>query len=337
MSYPPIPPIVRRAVARVADWLQAQLGWFSERLDGVKLLAPVFAYFGLIGALLFGMTGFIAALGLATIIGLAGQRVSADFMLSLYGAEPIAPTQGASLRSALATLAERANLHNPPALAVIPSLTVGAFAVGVQPRTALLVTEGLLRRHALSDVVALLAHEMSHIRNGDLAIFALADTLTRVAQLLAYVGLVLAGLEALSWFMGERWMSWWPIALLLLAPTANSQLQLTLSASRQRDADAGAVELLGDPALLVAALSKFNADQGHPLDDLRLPVPQRRTPLPSPLRAHPQSGGRIAAITGRKAVKRHDPLVVRDEPMVSLIGYGPIEMRPRNRWPGIWF
>jgi heat shock protein HtpX len=296
-------PLLRRAITSVTGWLQTTLGWFTERVDGVALLAPAFAYLGLIGALLLGSAGFLIALIVSAIIGLAGQRVSADFMLSLYGAEPIAPTQGASLRAALATLAQRADIKDQPALAVIPSLTVGAFAVGTHPRTALLVTEGLLRRHALSDVVALLAHEMSHIRNGDLPLFALADTLTRVAQVLAYVGLILVGLEALAWFMGDHWIRWWPIALLLLAPTANSQLQLNLAGPRERDADISAAELLGDPTLLIAVLGKVTPDQGSPLDDVRLP----------------------------------ESLVVRDEPMVSLIGYGPIEMRPRNRWPGIWF
>jgi heat shock protein HtpX len=330
-------PILRRAIAAVTRGLQTALAWFTERFDGVSLLAPAFAYIALIGALLLGTTGFVIALVVSTIIGLAGQRVSADFMLSLYGAEPIAPSQGASLRAALATLAQRADLKAPPALAVIPSLTVGAFAVGTQPRTALLVTEGLLRRHALGDVVALLAHEISHIRNGDLPLFALADTLTRVAQMLAYIGLILAGFEAFAWFTGDHWISWWPIALLVLAPTANSQLQINLAGPRERDADVSAAELLGDASQLIAALGKVGSDQGSPIDDMRLPVPQRRTPNPSPLRSHPPSRSRIAALMSRPPSKRHDSLVVRDEPMVSLIGYGPIEMRPRNRWPGIWF
>lgn len=337
MTNTPIPPLVNRVSAAILAKAQTTVGWFSERMDGVSLLAPAFAYMGLIGALLFGATGFLIALVISGLVGVAGQRVSADFMLSLYGAEPIAPTQGASLRSALATLAQRAELRDPPALAVIPSLTVGAFAVGVHPRTALLVTEGLLRRSALSDVIAILAHEMSHIRNGDLPLFALADTLTRVAQVLAYVGLVLAGLESVAWFMGEHWIRWWPIVLLLLAPTANTQLQLALSGPRERDADLSAAELLGDPALLITALGTIKPDHGHPLDDLRLPVPQRRSPLPSPLRSHPSSQSRIASLTSRPSTKRHERLVIRDEPMVSLIGYGPIEMRPRNRWPGIWF
>jgi heat shock protein HtpX len=28
---------------------------------------------------------------------------------------------------------------------------------------------------------------------------------------------------------------------------------------------------------------------------------------------------------------------VAEEPMISLIGLGPIAMRPRYRFPGVWF
>ena len=27
----------------------------------------------------------------------------------------------------------------------------------------------------------------------------------------------------------------------------------------------------------------------------------------------------------------------REEPLVTLVGVGPIEMRPRYRWSGLWF
>ena len=30
-------------------------------------------------------------------------------------------------------------------------------------------------------------------------------------------------------------------------------------------------------------------------------------------------------------------LSIAEEPMVSLIGLGPIAMRPRYRWTGVWF
>ena len=31
------------------------------------------------------------------------------------------------------------------------------------------------------------------------------------------------------------------------------------------------------------------------------------------------------------------PLDVAEGPRISLVGVGPIEMRPRYRWPGVWF
>jgi heat shock protein HtpX len=33
----------------------------------------------------------------------------------------------------------------------------------------------------------------------------------------------------------------------------------------------------------------------------------------------------------------HEPLVIVEQPMMTLVGYGPGDMRPRYRWPGLWF
>jgi heat shock protein HtpX len=31
------------------------------------------------------------------------------------------------------------------------------------------------------------------------------------------------------------------------------------------------------------------------------------------------------------------PLDIEEGPRISLVGVGPIQMRPRYRWPGVWF
>jgi heat shock protein HtpX len=70
---------------------------------------------------------------------------------------------------------------------------------------------------------------------------------------------------------------------------------------------------------------------------MMLPVPARRIPQPSLLRSHPSTEERIArlrAIQGREMLPQ---LSITEEPMVSLIGVGPIAMRPRYRWTGVWF
>jgi heat shock protein HtpX len=54
------------------------------------------------------------------------------------------------------------------------------------------------------------------------------------------------------------------------------------------------------------------------------------------LRFAPPAERRIALLNALQAPPM-PPLDIAEGPRISLIGVGPIEMRPRYRWPGVWF
>ncbi|MEQ1698074.1 MAG: M48 family metalloprotease [Hyphomicrobiaceae bacterium] len=322
---------------RVQSLVPHAQNWWDRHRDAAQLAGPAACYLAVVCVLLFGTWGLLVAVLVSAVLVKSGPNVSADTMLSLYRAQPIAPRQGAALRAALATLSARAELKSTPAIAIIPSMAVGAFSAGQEPRTAIMMTEGLLRRYSLREIVAITAHEVAHMKAGDLAFFSLADVMTRLAQFLSYLGTALFVIDTLAWLIGEDLLNWWVVALLLLAPFLNSQLQLALSRQREYDADRMASSLLGGTEQVAALALAMEPDFGTPLDDFRFPVPQRRSPIPSPARAH------LAGSIRAERLRNGDPppllpaLTVTDEPLVSLVGVGPIEMRPRNRWPGLWF
>lgn len=311
--------------------------WWERHHDKAQLAGPAAAYLAVVCVLLFGPWGLLAAVLASALLVRYGPSVSADTMLSLYRAQPIAPRQGAALRGALATLATRAELKSTPAIAIIPSMAVGAFSAGHEPRTAILMTEGLLRRYSLREIVTITAHEIAHMKAGDLPFFALADVMTRLAQALCYLGTALFAVDTLAWLIGEDLVSWWVVALLLLAPCLNSQLQLALPRQREYDADRLASSLLGSTDQVAALALAMEPDFGTPFDDFRFPLPQRRSPIPSPARAHLAGSIRADRLREGDPPSLLPPLTITDEPLVSLVGVGPIEMRPRNRWPGLWF
>ena len=127
------------------------------------------------------------------------------------------------------------------------------------------------------------------------------------------------------------------LALLYLAPTASSLIQLGLSRTREYDADLEGASLTGDPEALASALEKLERYQGHFWEDMRLPVPGRRIPQPSLLRSHPRTEDRVARLRALSERPMLPHLAVAEEPMVSLVGLGPVAMRPRYRWTGVWF
>ena len=75
---------------------------------------------------------------------------------------------------------------------VIPSTTLNAFATGRPDKAVIGITDGLLRRLDANELAGVLAHEISHVRNNDLAVMSLADVMTRFTQMLSYLALFLA-------------------------------------------------------------------------------------------------------------------------------------------------
>jgi heat shock protein HtpX len=208
--------------------------------------------------------------------------------------------------------------------------------VGSSQRFAIAVTEGLLRRLTMREVAGVLAREVAHAQRGDLLVLGIADFVSRCAQGLYYVGLALAALNILRGISGGEPVSWLSVLLLILAPALMTLLQLGLSRTREIEVDRAAALLTGDPLGLASAVSRLDASPGTSLDDLIPPVPARKVPLPSMLRYPPPADRRIARLNAFQ-VPPMPPLDVAEGPRISLVGVGPIEMRPRYRWPGVWF
>lgn len=277
----------------------------------------------------------IAILAGAGIVALA-SRVSPGTIMRIYGARPYQAGDLAQFDRITSVLAHRAGLRRAPQLYVVPSMLLSAFSVGSSQRFAIALTEGLLRRLTMREVAAVLAREVAHAQRGDLLVLGIADFVSRCAQGLYYTGLALAALNILRGISGGELVSWLSVVLLILAPTLMTLLQLALSRAREIEADRAAALLTGDPLGLASALSRLDASPGSPLDDLIPPVPARQVPLPSMLRYPPPADRRIARLNTFQAPPM-PPLDIAEGPRISLVGVGPIEMRPRYRWPGVWF
>jgi heat shock protein HtpX len=287
--------------------------------------------------LLWSWTGVLVALVWIGALYAFAPRLPPEMIMALYRAKPIDPNQGGQIVYIVEELARRARLPAVPAVYVIPSMTLNAFATGTPGNAVVGITEGLLRRLSLRELAGVLAHELSHVRNGDLAVMSLADVMTRFTQALSYLAVILAFFNLPAWLLGDSDMPFSALLLLYLTPTIGSLLQLGLSRTREYDADLEGAELTGDPRGLASALDKLERYQGSFWEDLMFPVPSRRIPQPSLLRSHPpteQRGARLLALENRELAP---PIEVVEEPFVSMVGMGPGSMQPRYRFPGVWF
>src|SRR5215470_8850311 len=287
--------------------------------------------------LLWSWTGALVALAWIGLLYLFAPRLPPEIIMRMYRARPIDPRQGEQILYIVGELAHRAGLPVAPAVYVIPSMTLNAFATGAPNRAAVGITEGLLRRLSLRELAGVLAHELSHVRNGDLSVMALADVMTRFTQALSYLAVILAIFNLPAWLLGDADMPFLGLLLLYLAPTIGSLLQLALSRTREYDADLEGAELTGDPRGLASALAKLERYQGSFWEDLMFPVPARRIPQPSLLRSHPPTEERIRRLLELEHRELPPPIEVVEEPMVSMVGVSPGSMQPRYRFPGVWF
>lgn len=273
-------------------------------------------------------------LALGGVIALAlGPRLTPGLMLRLYGARELRPAQFPAAFALLDSLTERAGLARRPRLYYIPSAVLNAFSLGRRDDAAVALTDGLLRALAPRELTGVLAHEISHIRNNDLWIMSLADTISRLTVFMSYFGLLLLVLALPALLFGGGGFPLLLVPLLLAAPSLASLLQLALSRTREYDADLDAAGLTGDPAGLAAALDKLERAQGGLWE--RIFLPGRRLPDPSLLRSHPPTAERIRRLLALRPPRTRPawPIEAGFGPPAHL---SPVRRPPRLHWTGTW-
>jgi heat shock protein HtpX len=158
-----------------------------------------------------------------------------------------------------------------PRLAVIPTDVPNAFATGRNPKNSVVaVTEGLWNRLTKPEIEGVLAHELSHIGNRDVAIMTVSSFFAMVAAILMRMGLW-GGM-----FGGGRDRSGgtpvWLImfAVSLLTYVISYVLILMISRYREYAADRGAAIITGAPENLMSALQRIASNITQiPQRDLR--------------------------------------------------------------------
>ncbi len=260
-------------------------------LQSALLLVGMLGLLSLCVWIVFGPEGTLWALGGWLLALLLSPRISPRLLLRLYRAQRLHPRQFPAGFGILEELSRRAGLDFVPALYYVPSATLNAFTMGRGDDVVIAVTDGMLRTLGRREFAGVIAHELSHVRNNDLWVMSLADSISRLTNLMTLAGAILLIVNLPFLLTGQAQVSWLLVALLLLAPTIGNLLQMGLSRAREYDADLDAAALTGDPAGLASALMKLEHHHSRLWEQLLLPG--RRIPDPSLLRSHPPTEERI--------------------------------------------
>lgn len=258
-------------------------------LLGVLLVIMIIAGWNVLGpgGLVLAGAGFALSLVLMSKRAVVG---------GVRGARRLSSYEAPELAALVDRLSHRAGLVRRPELFYLPTRVMNAAAAGDPDAPMLFVTDGILRRLNGRELEAVLAHEISHIRNRDLALFRLTELLRSMTGTVAQFGLILLFLTLPAAIAGGG-TSMGLVLLLIAAPTLSLAVQLAVMRTREFGADIGAVELTGDPMALASALKKLEYPR---FDFFRLPT---RTADRSLFRTHPATDERIERLLrmGRRA------------------------------------
>ncbi|RMG56954.1 MAG: peptidase M48 [Gammaproteobacteria bacterium] len=261
-----------------------------NRVHSLLLLAATLAVPALAGWLLWGLGGLLLlGFGVALLL-LWGAHADPARVLRLFGGRPLTPARAPGLYGLVQELADRAGLPRVPRLYLVSLPMVNAFAVGHADNAALAVTPSLLDTLDRRELAGVLAHEIAHVRNGDLRLLTLAGLAEQTASLLA--GLTsFSVLLSLPWILvGQVRVQWLPLMLLLAAPHLATLLARALSRVREFGADLVAVALTGDPEGLARALARLEWRERSFWRRLLGSSPLK---IPYLLRTHPDTDERI--------------------------------------------
>jgi heat shock protein HtpX len=289
----------------------------------------------LLGRLLLGpgAAWMVGAMGVVAL--LFGPRVSPAVVMRLYRARPLTPWELPEVQEVVAELAARAGLQSVPRLYYVPTHVLNAFSVGDRGHAAIGLTDGVLRRLAPRELVAVLAHETAHVAHDDVRVMSLADLISRITSTLSTLGQAML-LLSLFLAMGSVAVPWTTLLLLVFGPMLMGLLQLALSRTREFSADLGAVRITGDPVGLASALRKLERSERGLLESILMPG--RRNPEPSLLRTHPATEARVERLlelAGREPERAQ--LRSRERGYSMPSHFMPLRERPRYGLFGLWY
>lgn len=229
------------------------------------MLMLVLLYIVFLGLLAFAGIPFEFLLFIAVAMAAFQYFMSDKLVLRTTGARVVTPQEEPRLHAMIERLAAMADMPKPKKVAIMDTHVPNAFATGRNPRNAVVaVTRGLLDRLDEKEIEAVLAHELTHVKNRDVMVLTWASIIVIMAgflmQMLFWMSLfggIGGGRDRRD--SGNAAMVMIAVYVGTIAVYFLSQiLIMTLSRYREFAADRGSAILTGAPLQLASALSKIS-------------------------------------------------------------------------------
>jgi heat shock protein HtpX len=235
----------------------------------------------LLGALYVVFIGVLIAVGMniAFVIVIAGGLLAVQYFfsdkmaLAAMRAKVVEPHEAPELHALIERLCVQADLPKPR-IAVADTPMPNAFATGRSPKKAVVcATTGIMEVLDPRELEGVMAHELTHVINRDVAVMTIASFLAVLTGLVMRMGLFGFGFGG-----NNRDSNGAAFAIILLASLLVYALSFlliqALSRYREYAADRGAAVITGRPSALASALVKISGLMDRvPERDLRAAAP----------------------------------------------------------------
>jgi heat shock protein HtpX len=220
-------------------------------LTGLLLLLLYLVFMTVL--LAFGV-GTWAIILLAVGMGLFQYFFSDKMVLWSTGARVIEGDEYPELHLMVEKLCREADLPLPK-IAIMQSPVPNAFATGRSPKHAVVAcTDSIMRLLTRDELEAVLAHELSHIKNRDILTMTMASFIAMIASMIMqsyFFSALLGG-------RNREGGSWIILIVSIIVYAISTLLILALSRYREFAADRGSALITRKPRALISALNKIS-------------------------------------------------------------------------------
>lgn len=245
---------------------------------------------------------FIILLVFSILYALVQYNISKSIVLYMNGAKPVSREIAPGFYAAVETISITAGLPMPK-LYIIDDESPNAFAAGTNPEKSIIcATTGLLNIMNKNELEAVVAHEMSHIKNYDIRVSMAAVALTSVIELISELVL-----RFFIWSDDDNdnrnpLIVVLGLLFVMISPLLALVTRLAISRQREFLADATAVLLTRYPEGMISALQKLK-NNGKPLRkqnsttaNLFIVNPMKRSFFQNLFSTHPSIDDRISRL-----------------------------------------
>jgi heat shock protein HtpX len=203
------------------------------------------------------------------LVGLAALQffTSDKLALAAMGARVVTPEEAPQLHAMIDRLCVQADLPKPQ-VAIANTRMPNAFALGRSPKKATVcATTGIMELLSPAELEGVMAHELTHVANRDVAIMTLASFFATIAAYIVQFGFLFGGTSNDD----EDGPGFLVLFLVSMVVYFVSFLLIqALSRYREFAADRGAALITGRPSALASALYKISSGMSQiPKQDLR--------------------------------------------------------------------